>query len=219
MSILTEPKHTEAFLASEAPGNRSRAQITILAGSGADRVLTAGQALTKVFAGTAVAAAVAGNAGNGAMGAVTVGARAKPGVYQLVCIEPATNLGKFVLFDPDGVLIGTVTVASAFASLHLSFTLADGSNDFASGDRFTIAVTEGATKWIAFDQDLATGEQFVDGILRADTTAPDGVDAEAVAFVRDCELNQAEITWPSDITGAEQAEAEQQLRNLGIIVR
>ena len=219
MTILNETKHTEAFLVSEAPHTRSREGITILAGSGSPRVLTAGQALSKKFAGTGVSAADAGNTGDGAMGAVTVGARAKPGVYELVCIEPATNLGTFRLSDPDGVLVGVVTVASAFSSLHLSFTLADGAADFVSGDRFTITVTEGATKWLAFDQDLTAGEQFVDGILREDVTAPDGTDAQGVVFVRDCEVNQAELTWPSDIVAAEQVEAEQQLRNLGIIVR
>ena len=219
MTILSEGKHAESFLVSEAPGKRSRENITILAGSGAARVLTAAQALTKQFAGTGVAAADGGNTGDGAMGAITVGVRAKVGVYELICIEPGTNLGTFLVIDPDGVVVGVMTVASAFSSLHLSFTLADGATDFAAGDRFTVTVTEGASKWVAFDQDLTTGEQFVDGILRDAVTAPDGTDAAGTVLVRDAEVNQNEITWPADITAAEQVEAEHQLRQLGIIVR
>ncbi len=219
MARQTELQHAVAFVVSEAPGNRSRDQVTIQGGSGADRSLVAGQAMSKVFAGTGVAVAVAGNTGDGAMGEITVGARAKIGVYDLVCIEPAENAGAFLLTDPDGMVIGVVTVAAAFSSLHLSFTLADGATDFAAGDAFTITVTEGATKWVGFDQDLTTVKQFVDGIMRDDQVAPDAVDIQGVVFVRDCELNQSELVWPSDITAAEQVEAEAQLQKLGIIVR
>jgi len=217
--MLTETQHAAGALVSESNGTRSRENITILAGSGAARVLLAGQSISKLFAGTGVSAADAGNTGDGTMGALTVGARAKVGAYELVCIEPATDAGMFLLTDPDGVVIGVATVASAFTSLHLSFTLADGSANFIAGDRFTLTVTEGASKWLAFDQDLTTGEQFVDGILRDDVTAPDAVDATGVAYVRDCEFNGGEIVWPADITGAEQTEAEVQLAKLGIIAR
>lgn len=217
--MLTETNHAVGFLVSEANGMRSRENIVVLGGAGTARTLVAGQALSKFFVGTAVSAIGAGNVGDGAMGSITVNVRAKTGVYTLVCIEPGTDAGKFLLISPTGEAIGVVTVASAFTSTHLSFTLADGATDFASGDKFLITVTEGASTWVAFDQDLTTGEQFVDGILRADTTAPVSVDTPAVAYVRDCEVNGGEIVWPSDISVAEQAEAEAQLRNLGIIVR
>lgn len=92
-------------------------------------------------AGTAVAAAVAGNTGNGTMGAVTVSAGAKAGVYTLTIIEPAANAGAFIVTDPDGIVIGNGDVAVAFSAGGLAFTLADGATDFASGDQFTITVT------------------------------------------------------------------------------
>ena len=43
-----------------------------------------------------------------------VGLGAKAGVYKLVCIEPATNAGKFTVEDPDGVTVGIATVAVEF---------------------------------------------------------------------------------------------------------
>lgn len=211
---LNEGKHTAAFLVSEAPGKRSRENIVVASGEN----LTACQALSKFFVGTATGAAAAGNTGDGALGAQTVGARAKTGAYELICIEPAANLGKFALFDPDGILVGIVTVASAFTSLHLSFTLADGAADFVAGDRFTITVVEGASTWKAFDQDLTNGQEFVDGVLLEAVNATAAAKA-GVGVVRDAEVNAAEITWPADIVAAEQTEAEHQLRRLGIHVR
>lgn len=95
----------------------------------------------EALAGTAVAAAVAGNTGNGTMGAVTVSAGAKAGVYTLTITEPAANAGAFVVEDPDGINIGNGDVAAAFSAGGLAFTLADGATDFAAGDQFTITVT------------------------------------------------------------------------------
>lgn len=92
-------------------------------------------------AGSAVAAAVAGNTGNGAMGAITVSTGAKAGVYTLTIIEPAANAGAFVVTDPDGIVIGNGDVAAAFSAGGLAFTLADGATDFAAGDQLTITVT------------------------------------------------------------------------------
>ena len=95
----------------------------------------------EVAAGTAVAAAFAGNTGNGTMGAVTVSAGAKAGVYNLIVIEPGANAGVFQVIDPDGVFVGRGTVAVAFSAGGLAFTLADGATDFVAGDGFTITVT------------------------------------------------------------------------------
>ena len=54
MTILSEGKHAEAFLVSEGPHTRSREVITILAGSGSDRVLTSGMVLGLIFAAVGV---------------------------------------------------------------------------------------------------------------------------------------------------------------------
>ncbi len=89
----------------------------------------------------AASAAVAGNTGNGTMGAITVSTGAKLGVYKLTVIAAAANAGNFTVEDPQGITVDNGAVASAFSSGGLAFTLADGATDFAAGDQFTITVT------------------------------------------------------------------------------
>ena len=224
MSVLTELQHNAAVVVALAAGNRSLKKATILAGSGSDRVLLSGEVLSKQLAGTAASAAAGigggANSGDGTMGSVTVSGAAKPGVYTLTITDPATNAGTFRLEDPNGILVATGTVAVAFSAGGLAFTLADGSADFVAGDGFLITVTLTTEKFLAFDQDIAAPQNVPAGILLADTTAPDGTDVLASVIVRDAEVHQAELVWPSDITAAEQLVAEGQLEKLlGIIVR
>jgi len=93
-------------------------------------------------AGAATGAAVTGNTGDGTITAAPiVGTGAKVGVYRAVCIEPATNAGKFIVEDPDGITVGIATAGVEFVGGGLTFTIADGTEaDFASGDSFTITV-------------------------------------------------------------------------------
>lgn len=216
---FTEPQHAEGFLVSEAVWTRSRSNETILAGSGADRVLTAGMVLGARLSGTAASVADAGNTGDGAMGAVTVAGNAKDGAYQLVIIETIAALGTFQVEDPDGQIVGTGNVGTVFTGGGLSFTLSDGAADFLAGDRFTITVTQTARKHLQLDPAAGTGEAVPSGLLLADKTAPDGVDVVTAVLVRDAEVNGAEIVYPGGITAAEKADAIQVLEKLGIIVR
>lgn len=95
------------------------------------------------FAGTAAAAALGTNTGNGTItSAPAVAAGAKAGRYTVTMLEPASNAGEFVVEDPDGVIIGNGTVAVALTVGGVGpFTVADGSTDFAAGDQFSIDVT------------------------------------------------------------------------------
>lgn len=221
MSVLTEGKYVGDWLKGEVeePKDYSREVITILAGSGSARALTSGMVLGKITKGAATGAAVAGNTGNGTITAApTVGAAAKPGVYMLVCIEPATNVGKFLVTDPDGIVLGVATVAVEFTT-HLTFTIADGSTDFASGDAFTITVAAGSGKWVQYNEDGTNGSEDAAGILLLNATAPDGTDAEGVAIVRDAVVSASGIVWPGTADTNEKAAATAQLAALGIIVR
>lgn len=87
------------------------------------------------------AAAAAGNTGNGvltlASPAYVTGCQA--GIYRAVFIEPATDLGNFVVFDPLGVEVAKGTVGSAYSN-QIAFTIADGATDFVAGDAFAITV-------------------------------------------------------------------------------
>jgi len=219
MTLETESPHAGGFLVSEAKGQRSRDQVTILAGSGADRVLTAGMVLGKQVAGSAAASADAGNTGDGAMGAIAVAGAAKPGRYRLVIIEPATDAGTFSLEDPDGNAGPSGSVGVAYSGLGLSFTLADGATDFAAGDGFSIDVTQSAAKYVQLDVAATSGEAVAAGILFGDVTAADGVDARAALIARDAEVNAAEIVWPAGLSAAQLAQATLELEQLGIILR
>jgi hypothetical protein len=219
MSVLTERKYLGDWLKWEPDSQYSREVLTVLAGSGADRVLTTGMVLGRITKGAATGAAVAGNTGNGTITAApTVGAAAKPGVYRLVCIEPATDAGKFIVEDPDGVLIGVATVGVQFTT-HLTFTIADGSTDFASGDSFTITVAAGSGKVKQIDFAATDGSDAACGILLLDTTAPDGVDKSGVAIIRNAIVSDNSITWPAGATTNQKNAATAQLKSAGILVR
>lgn len=213
MALLTEGKHAGEFLVSEASGFRSRETVTILSGQD----VSAGDVLGKVTKGAATPAAVAGNTGNGAFGAVTVSAGAKVGVYKVVFIEPAANAGRFTVEDPDGITIGVGTVAVAFSAGGLAFTIADGATDFVSGDSFTITVAAGSGKYVLIDPEGTDGRETAAGILWDNVDATGG-DVEAVAIVRDAEVNADELGY-SDADAGEITTINAQLATLGIIVR
>lgn len=196
------------FVLSEASNQRSREAVVVtLTGT----ALPSGQVLGKITDGaTATTTPRAGNVGNGVMGTVTVGAAARVGRYQL----RATSTGATATFDvedPDGFTIGQGAVASAFNAGGLSFTLADGANDYTINDVIYIDVAAGSGKYVAFDSAGNDGRQIPAGILYEALRAGTG-DFKAVAFVRDCEVNRFEVTG---LTVANTA----QLAALGVIVR
>lgn len=211
---LLETSHAGAFLLSEANGNRAREKITVLSGQN----LKAGTVLGKVALGAATPAAVGGNTGDGVHGAVTVSAGAKVGVYRSVCIEPATNAGKFLVTDPDGIVVGIATVAVAFSAGGLAFTMADGATDFVSGDSFTITVAAGSGKYRIITMADATGAAVAAGILYDDVDAS-AADAMGLAIVRHAEVIDAELTWHASASDPEKAAARLQLNALGIYHR
>ncbi|MBB4042007.1 hypothetical protein GGR34_003692 [Microvirga flocculans] len=87
----------------------------------------------------ATAAAAEGNTGNGAVTGVGTGVGAAAGVYTATCFAAAANGGTFVVENPNGQTIGVVQVGQAYNG-PVTFTIGDGSTDFAIGDRFTITV-------------------------------------------------------------------------------
>ncbi len=219
MSVQTEGMRLGDWLKWEVENQYSRDVVTILAGSGAERALTTGMVLGRVTKGAAVGAAVAGNSGDGTITAApTVGQAAKPGVYRVVCIEPATNGGKFAVEDPDGILVGIAAVGTEFAT-QLTFTIADGDADFAAGDTFTITVAAGSGKMVQIDFSGTDGSNVACGLLTEPATAPDGADRSAVAVVRNAIVSTNGITWPSGATTNQKSAAIAQLKGLGILVR
>lgn len=97
-----------------------------------------------VVAGTydASSAAQASNTGNGVLTLANpkTDSAVQEGVYTVTITAAATNGGSFEVEGPDGVVVGTGVVGSAFAE-QVRFTLADGTSDFVVGDQFYITVT------------------------------------------------------------------------------
>jgi hypothetical protein len=86
----------------------------------------------------------------------------------------AAEGGGFKLTDPGGndivtglTLPGTAGGAATFEYAGMTFTITDGSTDFATGDLFTVTVTAG-TQWVPFDPDAVNGGQIPRGILFID---------------------------------------------------
>lgn len=215
MSEKIEGKWAGEFIVSEAQGTRSREAITILSGAG---VLEPGTVLGKVAVGAATAAAKDGNSGAGTMGAVTVGAGAKAGVYKVVFIEPASGAGVFMVTDPAGINLGTGNVGAAFSAGGIGFTIADGTPDFASGDGFDITVAPGSGKYVAWANDGTDGRENAVGVLYDRVDATDA-DADGVGFVRDCEIAKNALSWAGTPDDNAKASAYAGLATLGVIAR
>jgi hypothetical protein len=215
MTTLTEVLRAGHFLISEANGYRSREQVTVLSGQN----LKVAHVVGKVTHSTSGSSApFAGNTGNGAMGAITVGAGAKVGDYKLVIIEPGANAGKFSLEDPDGVIVGTGTVAAAFSAGGIGFTLADGSTDFIAGDGFTITVAAVAEKYKLYDPANTDGSERVAGIMY-DACDASAADKAGVIVARDAEIVAADLLWFSGATTDQKTAGRAELARLGIISR
>lgn len=221
MALATETTHPFEFMISEEPAKFCREKVTILAGSGSSRVLTAGMVLGARISGTGAVVAGGTNTGNGVLDAIVITSAAMDGDYHVVNLETVAALGNFEVRDPNGVTLGTVVVGNSFSGGGLAFDIADGAADFVAGDFFTITVTQTSKKFLQFAEAATTGEQNVAGILGADITALNAVDnLGGVAIVRgNAIVKSGEITFPTGISAADKTDAIQALEALGILVR
>lgn len=214
MATLTEGRHAAEFVVSASAGTRSRETVTVLSGQN----LKAGAVVGKVALGAGSAVADAGNTGDGTMGAITVGAGGKVGVYRLTVLDPATNAGAFQVEDPDGINVGTGDIAAAFTGGGLSFTLADGATDFAAGDGFNITVAAGTDKVKEWNPANTDGSDVVTGVLHDNVDAT-AADASGVIVARDAEVHAGELEWFTGATAGNITTGTAGLAALGIIAR
>ena len=195
--VATYPKLSGDWLRHELDPRLYREEVTIVAATGD---LKTGSVLGKLTTGAATAAAKSGgNTGNGAMGAVTVGAEAQVGVYQLRIVAAAANAGQFQVTDPAGDVIGVGTVGVAFAGGGLSFTLADGAADFVVGDGFDITVAAGSAKWAWHNPTLVNGAQVAAGILLHGVDASGGSDVKGVVVTGEAEIVALNLEWHASV--------------------
>jgi len=206
MATLTEKVRNYEFIIEPASGDRSFEEVTVDA-TGAE--LLPGAVLGKVTVGTATAAAQAGNTGNATSSAVTVGTKAKPGVY-VVEFTAATT---FFVTDPDGVQIGNGVTGTAFSVTdHIDFTITAGGTPMVAGDGFNITVAAGSGKYVAYDAAATNGAAKVAGILLIGLEE-DGEEKRAIV-ARDTTVKSYKL----DYTGTE-ATVLAGLAALGIIAR
>jgi hypothetical protein len=96
--------------------------------------LPRGSVLGEVTTSTIVAAAIAGNTGNGTVGAMTEGVTPKYGAFTLKATSPTV----FSVTDPEGVALPNATVGTAYTNAELNFTITAGGTAFVAGDGFTL---------------------------------------------------------------------------------
>lgn len=201
--------HAGGFIASEAPGTRSRSAVTILSGENRQ----AGSVMGKA-AGVVTSVADAGNTGDGTMAALpTTLADVQFGAYELIVIAAALDAGTFLLKRPDGSIVDVGTVGVAFAK-ELSFTLQDGATDFAVGDRFTITVPDSG-KWKLHDAANTDGSDTARGILFDDVDAS-AADERGVVVDRDAEVQNGDLVFFAGATQQQKDAALADLAKVGI---
>lgn len=89
MPELTEGQHKAEFIVTEANGSLSRETVIFLSGQS----ILPGHVLGKVLAGSGTAVAVAGNTGNGTVGAVTVNGSAKKVIIKSPVLSQRPTVG------------------------------------------------------------------------------------------------------------------------------
>lgn len=212
------PRLSGDWLRHELDSRLNREQVTLLAATGD---LKTGSVLAKLATGAASSAAkTGGNTGDGAMGAVTVGATVQVGVYALRIIEAAASAGVFQVTDPQGDVVGVGNVAVAFSGGGLSFTLADGAADFIVGDGFDITVAAGSGKWTWYDPTKTDGTQVPGGILLHGVDASGADDVQAVVVTGNAEIVALNLDWHTSVDNQTKKDAGLALlANLGFKTR
>jgi hypothetical protein len=217
MALLqsTTVEGLHAFEAILSYDNISKDTVTLDEG----QVLTAGTVLGQITVGdTADATAFSSNTGDGTMGEITVGAGAIAGTYKLVVIAEDTDAGTFTVTDPNGIFVATGAVDAEFDAGGLTFTLADGAEDFNLGDGFDIVVAAGSGNYVLHDAAATDGSQVARAVLAYDSDATDG-DLQVVAITRLAEVKESLLTWKSGISGPNKAAGIAALASHYIIAR
>lgn len=204
MIPLTSNPRLAAFVLAEANGQRSRENVIVVQ-TGAEVLSGTVLAMSETIGSTASFQLDAAAAGDPTIGAITVGSAATPGTYT----GEFTSATAYELRDPSGAVVDDGATGVAFDAGGLGFTITAGSTAAEVGDLFTIVVTPAGAKYIPYTADSADGEAAA--VLYSHLPAATG-EVEAVAFVRDCEVNRLALIGLDNV-------AEADLETAGIKVR
>ena len=179
--------------------------------------MTLGDAYTVVV--SAAGTPVLVGTGTGTVSGVSLGKYAKLGTYR-VKLTATSATALFEVQGPNG-LVGTGNVATAFASDHVNFTLANGGT-MTLGDYFNIVVANQANvtgRYYAYDPTAVDGTQEPMAVLvQPAAAASSAVSANAVARLAEVKLDK--LTWKTNVSAAQKIAAAKQLAaNSTIVVR
>lgn len=186
-------------------GDKKLVTATVMIDAG--QVLVRGSILGRINLGSPIAAAAAGNKGNGTATAPALnGTAVAAGAYSFV----ATAANAFSVTDPTGRALPPLTVGLPYAG-DLALTINAGSAAFQVGDSFAVTVTPGSLNWKlssagAFDGSQVPAAILVDSI---DTTAG----ANTAGIYEEGEFNLRSVTFGP---GHSQTTVSRPLRGFGI---
>lgn len=176
--------------------------------------MTTGDAYTVVV--TAGGTPVLVGTGTGVVSSFTLGQLAQLGTYRVTLLATSAT-AEFEVIAPDGSKLKRGQVATAYASDHVNFTLANGGT-MTSGDYFNIIVARHSGQVKAWDPTAVDGTQDPYGVLY------DAVDASSAAtsgaaVVRLAEVDTNLLSWATTVTSAQKAMALDLLLSRNIVAR
>ena len=175
--------------------------------------MTTGDVFTVVV--TAGGTPVLVGTGTGVVSAFSLGPDAQNGAYRVQLLATSAT-GEFEVIAPDGSKLKRGQVATAYASSHVNFTLANGGT-MTSGDYFNIVVAKGSQKYTALAPTTYDGSHVAAGVLFADTDATSA--AQVITVIdNNAAVNDDELVWPT-LGTASKATARNQLAARGIVCR
>jgi len=156
--------------------------------------------------------------GTGVMSAISLGPDAQNGGYRINVLATSAT-GEFEVIAPDGTKLKRGQIATAYASSHINFTIANGGT-MTAGDYYNIVVAKpasGSDKFTALAPTTYNGSHIAAGVLYAAVDATSAA-TPCVVSVRNTSLNANELVWPTIGTAAK-ATATAQLAAKGITLR
>ena len=216
MTVQAEGMYLNEVLKWELENNQSREIVTIKAG----KALKMGAVLGKITIVSPIpTTGTAGtNTGNGTCTAVTRGDKTRAGIYTLTCKTKVAGAGVFAVQTPTGATLADATVAVAYVSDHINFTLNDGTPDFEVGDKFTVTVAAGTGAVIEYTPGATDGSQVAYGVLIADADTA-SVSLDGVAIVRDAQVVADNLVFGDAVTAGQIATAIVTFYDKGIVTR
>lgn len=213
MAALTEQNYIGDIIKWEMENRQSRETVTVEGGQDLSRGAVIGRIIKSIpTEGTADA----GNTGNGTCTDVSGGPETVIGTYKIIVSDAANNI--ITVVNPEGVLLPEGAVGTPYANAQINFTVTAGGDGFADGDFFTVEVTQGSGKVKAIDFDATDGSQTPCGILVDDCDASGG-DKQAVAIVRDAQIDADNLVWPDGATDEQKSAALRAFVAAGIVTR